>query len=166
LWTASRVGAITYLGIPCRRVSCICKVATPITFHRETSTRVSFRVNPWQGLPGVACSETRIRCWTFSLPHVQRFRKHFLMRHLRNDVGLVVRMTISTEQKTKTNIRRDGREASLQLGFWWNHLRSGMILSMRVSTVRITHSAPSSLASHRSSSLRPSIVRALSKPNT
>ena len=140
-------------------------------FLREASTRVSFRLNPWQGLPGVACSK-HAPAGGCPVSHMSIFFEALFDAPLRNDdVEFVCEYPISKE--TIVRHEHDGGEAPFRLDLLWiividtpHPLLSAMTTSKRVSMVRMTHSTPSSLASQRSSSPRFWAVRALSKPKT
>jgi hypothetical protein len=82
-------------------------------FLREASTRVSFRLNPWQGLPGVACSKHARPWWLVEVvrsPTCASFVKRFLMRLSGTDVELVVRNT-NFKRNTVRHERDGGDEA-------------------------------------------------------
>lgn len=66
-------------------------------FLREASPRVSFRLNPWQGLPGVACSKHAPGGGCPVSPDMCIFCEALFDAPLRNDVELVCEIQISEE---------------------------------------------------------------------
>jgi hypothetical protein len=86
-------------------------------FLREASTRVSFRLNPWQGLPGVACSK-HAPGGGCPVSHMCIFCEALFDAPLRNDVELVCEIQISTE--TVRHEHDGGDEApSSELDLLW-----------------------------------------------
>jgi hypothetical protein len=88
-------------------------------FLREASTRVSFRLNPWQGLPGVACSK-HAPGGGCPVSHMCIFCEALFDAPLRNDVELVCEIQISNKKQYDTNMM--GGKAPFELDFLWiNH---------------------------------------------